>query len=68
VVVPIVAVLMVAGLHVPVMLLLEDVGSAGAVPFWQIGLICVNVDVTDVLTTIFMVAGTAPWPALGVNV
>ena len=37
VVVPTVAVLIVAGLHVPVMLLLDVVGNADAVVFWQKG-------------------------------
>lgn len=60
--------LIVAGLQVPVILLLEVVGSVGAVLFWQRGLIWVNVGVTRVFTTMLMVAGTAPWPAFGVNV
>jgi hypothetical protein len=59
---------MVAGLHVPVIPLMEVVGNAGAVVFWQSGLIGVNVGVTSVLTTIFMVVVTAPCPAFGVNV
>ena len=63
-----VVVLMVAGLQVPLMLLLDAAGSAGGVLFWQSGLICVNVGVTWLLMAIFMVAFTAPCPAFGVNV
>ena len=46
VVVPAVAVLIVAGLHVPVTPLLDVVGNTGAVLFWQSGPIAVNVGVT----------------------
>lgn len=67
-VVPTVEVLIVAGLHVPVMPLLDVDGSAGAVAFWHSGPICVNVGVIcDVITTSIVV--TLPhWPALGVKV
>jgi hypothetical protein len=64
---PTAAVLMVAGLQVPVILLLEVVGSAGAVLFWHKGPICVNVGAMALVTTIVMVVG-APWPAAGVKV
>ena len=37
VVVPMLVVLMVAGLHVPVMPLFDVVGKAGAAAFWQSG-------------------------------
>ena len=45
VVVPAVAVLIVAGLHVPVIPLFDVVGRTGAVLFWQSGPIAVNVGV-----------------------
>jgi hypothetical protein len=45
VVVPAVAVLIVAGLHVPVIPFVEVVGSVGAVEFWHSGPIAVNVGV-----------------------
>jgi hypothetical protein len=68
VVVPAVAVLIVAGLQVPVIPLLEVVGRAGAVAFWQSGPIAVNVGVTCAVITISIVTGTAHCPAVGVNV
>ena len=37
--------LIVAGLHVPVMPLVDVVGNVGAVEFWQIGPIAVNAGV-----------------------
>jgi hypothetical protein len=52
VVVPITAVLMVAGFQVPVTPLFDVVGNTGAVLFWQSGLIWVNAGATwDVMTT-----------------
>ena len=68
VVVPVVAVLIVAGLHVPEMPLVDDAGSAGAVLFWQSGPIWVNVGVTWVVITTFIVATLPHWPAAGVKV
>ena len=68
VVVPTVVVLMVAGLHVPGILLLEVAGKAGAVEFCTNGPTCVKVGVTGAVTTIFMVAVDAPWPVVGVKV
>jgi hypothetical protein len=56
VIVPAVAVLIVAGLHVPVMPLLDVVGNAGGVEFWHSGPIAVNVGVTWALTVIVVVA------------
>ena len=61
-------VLIIAGLQVPVMLLLEVVGSAGAVLFWHNGPIGVNAGVTPGLTVTVNVAVVAHWPAAGVNV
>jgi hypothetical protein len=59
VVVPTVAVLMVAGLHVPVKLLVDVVGSVGAVLFWHNGAIAVNVGVAAVVIWIAIVAVVA---------
>ena len=53
------AVLIVAGLHVPLMLLLEEVGKTGGVLFWQSGPICVNVGVTLLVITILIVVTVA---------
>ena len=60
--------MMVAGLHVPVTLLFEVVGKAGAVLFWQSGPICVNVGVTLLEITILIVAVVPHCPVAGVNV
>ena len=68
VVVPITDVLIVAGLHVPVIPLLDVVGNAGAALFWQSGPICVNVGVICEPITTFIVTLIAHIPALGVNV
>jgi hypothetical protein len=68
VVVPAVAVLIVAGLHVPVILLVEDAGNADGVEFWHNGPICVNVGVTRLLIWITIVVVVAHWPAAGVKV
>ena len=56
VVLPTVAVLIVAGLQVPLIPLVDDAGNAGAVLFWQSGPICVNVGVTLLEITIVIVA------------
>ena len=56
VVVPGVAVLIVAGFQVPFMLFVEVVGNAGAAEFWQSGPTWVNAGVATALTTIFIVA------------
>ena len=68
VVVPIADVFIIAGLHTPVIPLLEVVGSVGATAFWHNGPICVNVGIIcDVITMSIVV--TAPHcPAFGVNV
>jgi hypothetical protein len=68
VVVPITEVFITAGLHVPVMPLVEVAGNTGAVAFWQSGPICVNNGVTWLLTVMLRVAVDAHCPAAGVNV
>jgi hypothetical protein len=68
VVVPAVAVLMVAGLHVPVIPLVDVVGNAGALEFWHSGPIAVNVGVICGLIVMLSVAVVAHCPADGVNV
>ena len=68
VVVPAALVLIVAGLHVPVIPLLDVAGNAGAVLFWHNGPICVNVGTTCALMVILSVAVVAHCPAEGVNV
>lgn len=68
VVVPIVDVLIVAGLHVPLIPFNEVEGNVGAVLFWQSGPICVNVGVICVEITMLMVVVAAHCPAAGVNV
>ena len=59
VVVPAIAVLIVAGLHVPGMPLFEVVGIIGAVLFWQSGPMAVNVGVIWGFTTTVSVAVVA---------
>ena len=46
---------MVAGLQVPVILLVDVVGKAGAALFWQSGPTCVNAGVIWLVITISMV-------------
>ena len=65
---PAVAVLMVAGLHVPVTPLLEVVANAGAAEFWHSGPMGVNAGVTSGLTVMINVPCVAHCPAAGVNV
>ena len=65
---PFAVVLIVAGLHVPVILLLDVAGNAGAVLPWQSGPICVNAGVIELLITMFIVAVVAHCPAAGVKV
>jgi hypothetical protein len=62
-----VAVFIVAGLHVPVILLFDVVGSVGAVEFWHNDAICVKVGATPVLMVISIVAVIAQ-PDDGVKV
>jgi hypothetical protein len=59
---------MVAGLHVPVMPLVDVVGKVGAALFWQSGPICVNVGVTCAFTVMLSDAVVAHCPADGVKV
>ena len=59
VVVPGVAVLIVAGLHVPVIPLVEVMGKVGGAEFWQRAPIALNVGVTGGLIVIFSVAVVA---------
>ena len=66
--VPGVAVLIAAGLHVPVMPFVEVAGRAGGTEFWQSGPIWVNAGVTSGSVTIAIVAVVAHWPADGVKV
>jgi hypothetical protein len=61
-------VLIVEGLHVPVILLFDIAGNAGAVAFWHNGPICVNVGVTLPLMVISIVAVVAQPDVVGVNV
>ncbi len=58
---------MVAGLQVPVILLFDFAGSAGAIEFWHIAAICVKVGVTPVFIVISIVAVVAQ-PDDGVKV
>ena len=60
--------LIVAGLQVPVIPLLDVVGNAGALEFWQSGPIAENVGVTCGSTVMLSVAVIAHCPADGVNV
>ena len=60
--------LTVAGLHVPVMLLVDVVGKVGAVAPKQIGAISSNAGITFGLTTTSKVAVVAHWSSSGVNV
>ena len=60
--------LIVAGLHVPVMPLVDVVGNAGAVLFWQIGAIGVNAGVTCGFTKTVSEPVVAHWPAFGVKI
>ena len=59
---------MVAGLHVPVIPLLDVVGSVGAAAFWQSGPIAVNAGVTCGFIVTLNVVEVAHCPAAGVNV
>ena len=67
---PLVVLLIVAGLHVPVMLLLDVVGNAGGVAPLQILNVApkLNVGVSIGFTVTLTVTGSAHNPAVGVNV
>ena len=58
----------VAGLHVPVILLVDMSGKVGAAAPEQIGAIASNTGIMVVVTVMFKVAVVAHWLALGVNV
>ena len=60
--------LIVAGLHVPVIPLLDVVGNTGAVLFWQSGPIAVNEGVICGLMVMLNGAVIAHCPAFGVKV
>ena len=68
VVVPAVAVLIVAGLHVPGIPLFDVVGNVGAALFWHTGPIAVNVGVICGSIVMLSVAVIAHCPTDGVNV
>ena len=63
-----VAVLLIAGDHVPVILLLEVVGNAAKASPLQIGATAVKVGVTFGLTVMVMVVVVAHCPEVGVKV
>ena len=65
--VPAEAVLMVAGLHEPVMPLPETAGRVPGVAPTQYGPSWVKVGAMLAVTTISIVVGEAHWPAVGVN-
>ena len=65
---PTVAVLMIAGLQVPLMPLFELAGSVGAALFRQSGPIALNTGVTLEEIVISMLTGAAHSPAAGVKV
>ena len=58
----------VAGLHVPVIPLVEVVGSVGAALFWQSGPIPVSAGVINGLMVIINDPLIAHWPVDGVKV
>ncbi len=60
--------LIVAGVHVPVIPLVDVVGSAGAIEFWHSEPMVLNVGVTSVVTSTSSVTTAAHCPADGVNV
>ncbi len=62
-----VAVLFIAGLHVPVIPLFDVAGNVN-VPPWQIAATCVNDGVMLLLTVTVIVVVEAHWPAAGVKV
>jgi hypothetical protein len=61
-------VLIVAGLHEPLMPLFDVAGKAGAAEFWQSGPIAVNVGVICGLIVMLSVPVVAHCPAAGVKV
>ena len=65
---PVVVLSTVAGLHVPVMLLIDVVGRTGAALPAQIGSTAAKVGVVDAFTVTVNVAVVAHCPAFGVKV
>jgi len=63
-----VAVLIVAGTHVPVIPFVEVVGRTGGVLFWHSGPIAAKVGVTAAFVVIVSIAVVVHRPAAGVNV
>jgi len=63
----VVALLFIAGLHVPVIPFVEVVGNVNDAP-WQIAATCENNGATSLFTVTVIVAVVAHWPALGVKV
>jgi hypothetical protein len=59
---------MVAGFHVPVILLLDTAGKPGAAAPTQSGPIAVNTGVIWAATVTSIDTADAHWPAAGVNV
>jgi hypothetical protein len=68
VVVPVLAVLIVAGFQVPVIPLLEVAANVGAIAFWHNGPICVNVGMIELLIVMSIVTTDAHCPVFGVKV
>ena len=64
---PAMAVLIVAGVHVPLIPLVEVSGNAGAMLFWQSGPIAVNSGVTSFVITMLIVSAIAHCPESGVK-
>jgi hypothetical protein len=67
-VVPAVAVLIVAGLQVPLMLFVEVAGNAGAVLFWHKGPMALKDGVTSAFTVTGKFVADAHCPTVGVKV
>ena len=66
--VPMIAVLMVKGFHVPVIPFADAAGKGGATEFWQRVPIGLKTGVMLLVTVMSIVTGTAHWPAYGVKV
>jgi len=60
--------LTIAGLHVPLIPLVDVVGNVGAVAPLQILVVIVNAGVILFVTVTLMVTGVAHCPAVGVNI
>jgi hypothetical protein len=66
--VPRIVVLMLTGLHVPVIPSFEVNGNAGGIEFWQSGPMAANVGMTVPTIVIFKETGVEQLPAVGVNI